>query len=232
MYLCLPKILISVEENHFAHRISKEELMRLPIALFDGQIVEVSTHAQVLQAVDYLNQMPVVGVDTETKPTFKLHEHNTISILQIATNERCFIFHLKQTQMPQELVEIFVNDRICKVGLAFHDDLRGLKNYVNFEQQNCIDLQKIVNRYGILDLSLSAIYAICFGKRISKNQRLTNWENPHLTQSQLLYAATDAWATLCIYQKLLATNPLPDNQVAEIGKQNDAIAYNNESSTN
>ena len=52
------------------------------------------------------------------------------------------------------------------------------------------------------------MFAICFGKKISKSQQLTNWENAQLTPEQARYASTDAWATLLIYNELMATEPL------------------------
>ena len=47
---------------------------------------------------------------------------------------------------------------------------------------------------------MQKIYAIVFGERISKAQRLTNWEAPRLTAAQQIYAAIDAWACLKLYR--------------------------------
>ena len=68
--------------------------------------------------------------------------------------------------------------------------------------QTCIELQEYVRAFGIQDKSLQKIYAILFGEKISKSQRLSNWEAETLTEPQKLYAATDAWACLNIYNKL------------------------------
>ena len=116
--------------------------------------------------------------------------------------------------MPKALADLFADERICKVGLAFRDDLNGLRRRRNFTPANCVDLQSMVAQYGILDLGLQKIYAICFGRKISKTQQLTNWENSHLTPEQARYASTDAWATLQIYLDLLAHEPLPAEEVA------------------
>ena len=59
-----------------------------------------------------------------------------------------------------------------------------------------------VSAFGIEDASLQKIYAILFQKKISKGQRLTNWEADVLTDSQKKYAALDAWACLRIYNLL------------------------------
>ena len=65
-----------------------------------------------------------------------------------------------------------------------------------------IDLQQYVKSVRIADNSLSRIYAIIFGKRISKGQRLSNWEAAHLTEFQQSYAALDAKACIDIYEAI------------------------------
>lgn len=81
-----------------------------------------------------------------------------------------------------------------------------LRKRVQFRPAGFVELQKHVNEYGIEELSLQKIYAILFGKRISKAQRLTNWEAERLTEKQMRYAATDAWCTLRIYRYLKELN--------------------------
>jgi ribonuclease D len=122
--------------------------------------------------------------------------------------------------MPPLLASLFANESICKVGLAFKDDLHGLRRRRNFVPKNCVDIQSMVNQYGILELGLQKIFAICFGKKISKAQQLTNWEASKLTTEQTLYASTDAWATLLIYKELKATKSLP-KKVTEALKRED-----------
>lgn len=71
-----------------------------------------------------------------------------------------------------------------------------------FIPRNFIELQKFVKEYNIEDQSLQKIYGIVIGKKISKGQRLSNWEADHLTENQQLYAATDAWSCIKIYEVL------------------------------
>jgi ribonuclease D len=135
--------------------------------------------------------------------------------------------------MPQGLADIFADPNICKVGLAFKDDLNGLRRRRDFKPANCIDLQSVVCKYGIMELGLQKIFAIIFAQRISKAQQLTNWENSHLTPEQIKYASTDAWATLKIYLELQKTKPLSKKEVealkraereAQILRQQQALA--------
>ncbi|MBR1716063.1 MAG: 3'-5' exonuclease domain-containing protein 2 [Paludibacteraceae bacterium] len=197
-----------MKENHYTHHIAKDLLQWMPIARFEGEVFVVDRPELVPEAVAYLRQQKVLGVDTESRPSFTKGVHYPTALVQIATEERCYLFRLTHIGMPKELAEIFSDPDICKVGLAFKDDLNGLRRRRDFKPRNCIDLQSIAGKYGILDLGLQKMFAICFEKKISKSQQLTNWENSHLTPEQARYASTDAWATLLIYKDLLSTEPL------------------------
>ena len=185
----------------------------MPLASFEGEVIVVDKPEQVADAVKYLRKQKRVGVDTEARPSFQRGIHYPTALVQIASHERCYLFRLTHVGMPQELADFFANAKICKVGLAFKDDINGLRRRREFTPANCIDIQKIVVQYGILDLGLQKLFAICFEKKISKTQQLTNWENSHLTPEQARYASTDAWATLLIYEDLLKHEPLSKQEV-------------------
>ena len=202
-----------LKENSYIHHYSKDLIQWLPLAAFGGEVIVVDTPEKVEEAVAYLAQQTAVGVDTESRPSFTRGVHYPTALLQIATEERCYLFRLTHVGMPQALADIFANPKITKVGLAFKDDIAGLRRRRDFKPANCIDLQSIVPKYGILDMGLQKIFAICFGRKISKAQQLTNWENSHLTPDQARYASTDAWATLLIYKDIMQTKPLPKAQV-------------------
>ena len=202
-----------LKENNYIHHYSKDLIQWLPLAAFGGEVIVVDTQEKVEEAVAYLSRQTAVGVDTESRPSFTRGVHYPTALLQIATEERCYLFRLTHVGMPQALADLFANPKITKVGLAFKDDIAGLRRRRDFKPANCIDLQTIVPKYGILDMGLQKIFAICFGRKISKAQQLTNWENSHLTPDQARYASTDAWATLLIYKDLMQTKPLPKAQV-------------------
>ena len=191
----------------------------MPLAAFEGEVIVVDKPEQVKAAVDYLLTQKVVGVDTEARPSFQRGTHYPTALVQIATHERCYLFRLTHIGMPQELADFFADPAICKVGLAFKDDINGLRRRRNFNPANCVDIQKMVTLYGILDLGLQKLFAICFGKKISKSQQLTNWENSHLTPEQARYASTDAWATLLIYEDLLQHERLTQEEVAALVRE-------------
>lgn len=203
-----------MKENNFVHRIDKEAINGMPLAAFEGETYVINEPEQVAGAMAYLNAQKVVGVDTETRPSFVKGQHFPVALVQIATEQRCYLFQLNRIGMPQELADFFANPSVRKIGLAFTDDLNGLRRRRNFLPQNCVDVQRLVGQYGILDLGLQKLFAICFGQKISKSQQLTNWETVELTPEQARYASTDAWATLLIYKELMHTKPLP-RKIAE-----------------
>lgn len=199
--------------KQFSQHISKELVNLMPLVAFDGETVIVDHPEQIDEAVAYLRDCPVLGIDTESRPSFTRGTHYPTALVQIASVDRCYLFRLNKIGFSPNLARLFSDRRICKVGLAFRDDLNGLRRLHDFKPQNCVDLQSIVARYGILELGLQKIFAIVFGKKISKSQQLTNWEADILTPEQARYAATDAWATLLIYNALQDAVALPKREV-------------------
>ena len=192
--------------------IEKKEVAELPKASFPGRIYVIFTENEAKKAIDFLNTQTLVGVDTETRPSFKKGSTNKVALLQISTNDVCFLFRLNNIGLP-DFVEEFLQNDILKVGLSLRDDFNMLRrrNKKDPREGNWIELQDYVPTFGIKELSLQKIYAILFGEKISKSQRLSNWEAETLTEAQQLYAATDAWACVKIYEKLEQIKNIKNN---------------------
>lgn len=182
--------------------ISKEELADLPIEVFNGRIEVIDSLEKVDAACDILSKEIMIGFDTETKPSFRKGVSHRIALLQLATNEICFLFRLNLIGLPPRLVEILNHPNIKIIGLSLKDDFAAIRKVTPFKPINFIEIQTLVKKYDIEDTSLQKVYAILFHKRITKGQRLSNWEAKELTEAQQMYAAIDAWACLKIYQKL------------------------------
>lgn len=197
----------------FQPKISKEEVNLLPVEEFSGKIHVIDSSKKIKKAFEILNSQQIVGLDTETKPSFKRGVVHKVSLIQVSTVDECFLFRLNKIGFPEQLAELLSNEKITKVGLALRDDLNGLFRQQNFKPKGFVDIQNEVRNYGILELSLQKVYALIFGKKISKSQRLTNWENDVLTPQQQIYAATDAWATLRIYLHLLQEKKLSKAEI-------------------
>ena len=180
--------------------IAKADIAQMPCELFEGRIIVIHSVNDVEKAVNYLKKFPIVGIDTETRPSFAKGKTYEVSLLQLSTEDTCFLFRLNYIGMPQALVEFLQDGRQLKVGLSLRDDIQNLNRKHKFEPRGFLDLQYYVKEMGIEAQSLQKIYALLFGKKISKSQRLTNWEADVLTDRQKGYAATDAWACVRIYK--------------------------------
>ena len=121
----------------------------------------------------------------------------------MANSSYAFLFRLNNLGIPDRLVKVLNNQSIKKIGVALHDDLKDLGLYEPLKPAGFVDLQKIVSDYGIESKGLTKLSAIILKFRISKSQRVTNWESNNLTDAQLKYAATDAWVCHEIYQELM-----------------------------
>ena len=169
---------------------------------FEGRIITIDTIEDTEKAVKALWNEEFLGIDTETRPSFRKGIQHEVSLLQLSTSDTCFLIRLNRVGMPESLIKLLERKEITKIGLSLHDDYHALSKRKKFKAGGFLDLQKHVGNYGIEEMSLQKIFAIVFGKRISKSQQLTNWENDVLTDKQKIYAATDAWACLEIYKKL------------------------------
>lgn len=179
--------------------IAKAEIAQLPVELFGGRIIVIHSVVDVEKAVNYLKGFPILGIDTETRPSFAKGRTYEVALMQVATEDTCFLFRLNYIGMPKVLVDLLQDGRILKVGLSLRDDIQRLQAKHDFEPRGFLDLQHYVKEWGIEAQSLQKIYALLFGKKISKSQRLTNWETDVLTDRQKSYAATDAWACVRMY---------------------------------
>jgi ribonuclease D len=187
----------------FEPTITKEKINGLPICTFTGNIIVVTSNEQLKDSILELKKEKILGFDTETKPSFAKGVTNKVALMQISTESTCYLFRLNKIGLPIELERLLKNKKIKKIGLSLRDDFSALNKRKVFCPESFVDLQKIVANYGISDLSLQKIYAILFGEKISKSQRLSNWEAETLSEAQQHYAALDAWATRRIYLKLM-----------------------------
>ncbi len=193
--------------SNFASTIDKEQLQGLETAVFPGKIVLLDAEEISPELEEIFRAEKLWGFDTESKPVFKKGAKNRIALIQMATKDTCYLVRLSK-QFPPVLTEIFNNPEVMKVGLSSKDDFLQLRSICkDLKPQNVVELQSMVKSYGIEELSLQKIYAILFGQRISKTQRLSNWQAPELSEAQQQYAAMDAWSVREIYLKLQEFTP-------------------------
>jgi ribonuclease D len=186
----------------FQNDISKEELENLDLVQFEGPIAVVDTMDDFRREIGQIERCPLLGFDTETKPSFKKGKVNPTSLIQLATQERAWIIRVTRIGYPERLLRLLSSENIIKVGAGLNDDLRRLRSDFHFEPAGFLDLQQYVEAFRIEEKGLKKMSAIVLGKRISKSQQVSNWDADPLTEAQLIYAATDAWICLEIYRTL------------------------------
>ncbi len=191
-----------MDQNPPMIKIDRQDLELLPHGRFEGQVVVVESEEAVQAACDYLSSCPAIGFDTETRPSFTAGATNRVALLQLSSPERCYLFRLCCMKMDKPLVKLLESEKVVKVGADIRNDLRAMQHLRHFRPRGFVDLQGIIRNHGIDELSLRKMAAAVLGIRISKAQRLSNWEAAHLTEAQCSYAATDAWVSLEIYRKL------------------------------
>ena len=195
------------------NKVNKDTLSDFPKVTFPGKIVVVVSREETERCVDYLLSQELLGFDTETRPAFAKGTHYKCSLLQVATQDCCFLFRLNHTGLTPDIIRLLEDTSVKKVGLAWRNDILSLKELGHFEAAGFIDLQNMVKAIGIEDQSLVKIYANLFHERISKTERLSNWERDVLKESQKNYAAIDAWACVMIYRELVRLNETGDYEL-------------------
>lgn len=197
---------------NFKKSITKDEIAQLPIEEFKGRIIVIQNVSDAEKAVSYLSEFPVVGFDTETRPSFKKGTNHKVALMQVSAGDTCFLFRLNHIDIPECLAKFLTNKDIQKIGLSLRDDFGAIRKRSLLEPAGFFDLQNYVGQFGIQDASLQKIYAILFDKKISKGQRLSNWEADVLTDAQKKYASLDAWACLRIYNYLQEKELIPKEE--------------------
>ncbi len=185
------------------NKFDKKSIAQLPTVTFPGKTVVVMSESEAEKAVHFLLSRDILGVDTETRPSFKKGETHMVSLLQVSTSDVCFLFRLNHIGITPAILRLLENKAVPMVGLSLHDDMLSLHKRIAFTPGYFIDLQDLVGELGIEDLSLQKLYANLFHQKISKRQRLTNWDSDVLNDKQKAYAALDAWACINLYKEIL-----------------------------
>ncbi|MBN1500982.1 MAG: 3'-5' exonuclease domain-containing protein 2 [Spirochaetes bacterium] len=198
----------------FKYFITKEDINEKELGKFEGCVEIINDAENARKAVDYLKNFSAVGFDTESRPSFRKGEHHPVSLIQISTEDRAFLFRCNQLENCSILNEIIGSDEIIKIGLGLLRDISELLSDFGFQCRNFIDLEKIAQNKKFQQRGVRALAAYFLNIRISKGAQKTNWERAELTEQQINYAATDAWVCLMIYKKMLEddfiTEPIED----------------------
>lgn len=203
-------------ENNFAEKIDAAEVAPLEPVRFPGRVVIVENPDDAVKACEDLLSHPFIGFDTETRPSFRAGSMNKVALLQLSTPHTCYLFRLCRMALEKPIQKVLESKTTIKIGADILNDIRALQQLRHFRPDGFVDLQSIAEQWGIGEKSVRKMSAIILGRRVSKAQRLSNWEATALTGAQCTYAATDAWVCLRMYEELERTekNPLPEPEPA------------------
>ncbi len=200
----------------FEKKITKQEINELPLFKYEGKTVIAANEQQINKAIFEIEKHNMVGFDTETKPTFIKGQFRHVALIQIATPDAVYLLRIHKAGVSKSLANFLSNEQILKIGIALDDDVIELNKRKKFKPGGFIDLNKIAPTLGIENIGARNLSALLLNSRISKNQQVSNWENDILTDSQIKYAATDAWICLEIYNKLYQWGYL-NNELGHLG---------------
>ena len=130
-----------MEKRTFQQHISNEDTAKLPAVLFDGPIVIVDDEKQVEAACRDLASSPVLGFDTETRPSFRPGVTFRVSLLQLSTPTVCYLFRLNKIPLAKPILQLLEDRRVLKIGADVAGDLRSLRQIRHFRDGGFVDLQ-------------------------------------------------------------------------------------------
>ncbi len=186
--------------EEYLRAFTNEEINELPLRRWEGPVVLVRTDKQLKAAIREMEGEPLLGFDTETRPVFKKGQGPyPPALVQLATAECVYLFQLSRLAFDDGLKEILAEPSVTKTGVAVDDDVKALRDLSPFEPAGFLDLGAVSAKLNLKTRGLRNLAANLLGLRISKGAQCSNWAREHLSQQQLIYAATDASISREIY---------------------------------
>ena len=184
------------------HRhVSREEINALPIRRYEGPVHVIAAPGELAPAMDDILQETLVGFDTETRPAFRPGESYPPSLAQVATARAVYLFQVQRADIAAAVARMLSEEHIVKAGVGMADDLKSLKKVVAFHEKSIADVGTLAQRHGLKQSGVRNLSGLFLGFRIPKGTKTSNWARHTLTEQQIVYAATDAWACRELYLK-------------------------------
>lgn len=191
----------------FKKQLTKEEIPNYPVKRYEGEIILIDKDNQIDKAIKEIAKETIIGLDTETRPSFTKGNSYKTSLVQIATSEKVYLFRLNKIGFPIGLSKIFESKKIQKIGIALFQDLKEIRGqFSHFNAHEIVDLNVLCKNIGFENIGAKNLSMLVLGFNISKRQQTSNWEAPELSEAQLYYAATDAWICREIFLALMSQN--------------------------
>jgi ribonuclease D len=199
----------SIKINALRRRLNSEEINALPLCHYGGEVRIIRSLADLGFAKPDLTSEPVLGFDTETRPTFHKGKVNAPSLIQLATGQVVYLIQLNFLSFCQPLAEILANPAQIKAGVAIRDDMKQLTTLYSFKPVGLVDIGVLARSHKLPTQGMRTLAANLFGRRISKGPRCSNWSLVELSRRQIEYAATDAWMGRLIFLRMRELGFMP-----------------------
>ena len=173
--------------------VSKEDIQKYPLIDFNGTIHLIESLEDISGCFEKISHASIIGFDTETKPSFKRGVNYDVSLVQLSVDNDVYLFRINKIGLIQELIDVFNNPDIVKIGIDIKNDILGLQKIKKFNPLNFIDLNQLAKKNNFQSIGAVKLTIMLLGFRISKKQRLSDWSLDELTDKQKHYAAIDAW---------------------------------------
>ena len=181
-------------------KLSKNEINALPLIQYEGDIEILTSKDNIQAAINNLKNYDLIGFDTETKPTFVRGPLNPPSIMPLACDDKVYIFQFDNDEIFKQLSLILSNKNITKCGVSVDRDLIELMYLSPFDPISFVDLGNVARENEIPHHGLRGLVAMFLKHRISKGPQTSDWSKISLSDSQISYAATDAWVSLELFK--------------------------------
>jgi len=179
--------------------IAREDLANLPLRRYEGKISLVETLEDLQDARADFRQERIVGLDTETRPSFHKGQSYLPCLVQAATARAVYLFQLRRLDVFPALAELLASPATVKTGVGLAHDMSQLKQVFPFDVANTLDLGVVARRRGLAQTGVRNLAGMFLGFRVPKGNRTSNWAATRLSPAQVSYAATDAWVCRELY---------------------------------
>lgn len=195
-------------KRHYLARPDKAAIRSLPPfpGLERSRIMLLRDVQDVKHAERELSSVTCVGFDTESKPVFLANQPKSgPHLIQLATDRLAILCPVTLSSGLDLIRKIVASDTVMKVGFGLKSDRGPLQRLLGVQLRCSQELSGLVQKLGYQQkVGLQVAVAVVLGQHLQKSKRLTtsNWAAPVLSDSQLLYAANDAYASLRVYLAL------------------------------
>ena len=120
--------------------------------------------------------------------------------MQLACDDKVYIFQFDNDKIFKQLSSILSNANITKCGVSVDRDLIELMYLSPFDPISFVDLGNVARENEIPHHGLRGLVAMFLNHRISKGSQTSDWSRLNLSDTQISYAATDAWVSLELFK--------------------------------